>query len=64
MSTDLPNKVNAFLSIWNVVENEEKYKPLDSIDDPISLFENEDIQKSIDKTTENNDLTGISPLRE
>lgn len=64
LNSDLPNKVNAFLSILNMVENGEKFTPVDSIDDAISLFENEDVQKSIDKTTENNDLTGISPLRE
>lgn len=64
ISTDLLNDVNAFLSIINTAESDEKYSHLDSIEDAISLFENEDIQKSIDKTADNEDLTGISPLRE
>lgn len=64
VSVDLPNKVNAFLSILNTIENDEKYTHLDTLEDAISLFENEDIQKSIDKTADNEDLTGISPLQE
>ena len=62
ITDDLPNKVNAFLSILNTVENEEKYSHLDSIDDAISLFENEEIQKYIDIAADNKDLSGLSPL--
>jgi hypothetical protein len=63
ISEDIPNKTNAILTILNMAEKEEKYSPINNIDDAINLFENENIQESIDKAIGNKDLAGYSPLK-
>lgn len=63
VSEDIPNKTNAILTILNMVEGEERYLSIKSIEEAISLFENETIQESIDKAIENESLVGYSPLK-
>lgn len=63
ISQDIPSKTNAILTILNMAEKEEKFSPVNDIDNAIRLFENEEIQISIDKAIENKDLTGFSPLK-
>jgi|GEM_PF-6237602 hypothetical protein len=60
ISQDIPNKTNVILNILNMAEREEKYSRIDNIDEAINLFENEDIQESIDKAIENKNLIGYS----
>lgn len=62
---ELPNKVNAFISILNMSESDDdKYSPINNVDEAINLFEDEKIQKSIDKTIANENIKGFSPLKD
>ncbi|WP_417238925.1 hypothetical protein [Bizionia sp.] len=60
---DIPNKINAILSILNMAEKEEKYAPIKNIDEAINLFNEENIQESIDKAIANKNLVGFSSLK-
>jgi hypothetical protein len=62
---EFPNKVNTFISILNMSESDDdKYAPINNVDEAINLFEDEKIQKSIDKTIANENIKGYSPLKD
>lgn len=62
---EFPNKINTFISILNMSESDDdKYAPINNVDEAINLFEDEKIQKSIDKTIANENIKGYSPLKD
>lgn len=63
INEDFPNKINTFLSILNINEGEDKYKTVTNVDEAIELFEDKNIQISIDNTIHNKSINGFSELR-
>lgn len=62
---EFPNKVNSFISILNMSKSDDdKYAPINNLDEAINLFEDENIQKSIDNTIANENIRGYSILKE
>jgi len=55
---DIPNRVNEIINILNHLENDNQYNLVGSIDEAIGLFEDEDIQVSIDSANDNQIAVG------
>ena len=59
IKNEIPKKINEFLSFLNS-SKDSPYKQITNIDEGINMFQNDEIQHSIDKTISNGNLIGIT----
>lgn len=64
INDDLPNRINILIDILNLSEKKEKYKKIKNLDEALDFLKNEDLDKSIEVASLNEDLVGYSTSRD